>query len=77
MKNNIYNKIVQEYLYYQKEERDLVKERERISAKIDVIHSLLIDLNDALSTCGEHIYEHFVENKPQPESEVNNNADCD
>lgn len=70
--SDLYSRIVQEYLGYKKEQRDLIKERERIMAKLEVIDGILTDLNDALCKCGNHIYEHFEENKPQAEKEIAN-----
>jgi len=58
---DLYNGIVQRYLYWNSEKRKLIQEREKISAKLDVIEEMLIDLNDVLCKCGKHIYEHFEE----------------
>lgn len=63
MSDGIYQKVKQEYLYYENERRTLMQERDRIDAKLDVIEVILTDLNDILCKHGKHIYEHFEESE--------------
>lgn len=68
MQDGMYYKVAQEYHHLNREKRKLIREQERISAKIGVIEGILIDLNDILCKHGNHIYEHF-EKKESQESE--------
>ena len=63
--DGMYYKVTQEYLHLNSEKRALMLERDRISAKIDVIEDILIDINDILCKHGNHIYEHFEEREPE------------
>lgn len=74
--DGIYYKVTQEYLRLNRDKRELMKERDKINAQLEVIEGILIDLNDILCKHGDHIYEHFVETEPQVESEVSD-ADSD
>lgn len=67
--NGMYYKVTQEYHYLNKEKRELMHERDKISAKLEMIEGILNDLNDILCKHGNHIYEHFEKNEPQ-ESEI-------
>ena len=58
---SIYNAVVQHYFSLNAEKRKLVNRRNEISAQIELIEGMLIDLNDILCKHGEHIYEHFEE----------------
>lgn len=61
MKQNLYERITQEYLTLNSDKRKLIQERERISAKLEIVEDMLIALNDILCKHGNHIYEHFEE----------------
>ena len=67
--DKIYYKVTQEYLNLNRKKRDLMRERDNISAKLEIIESILVGLNDILCKHGNHIYEHFEEVEPQ-ESEA-------
>lgn len=73
MENSLYSKVVQEYLSYQAEKRNLLTERNVLNVKIDLLDGILIDLNDILCKHGNHVYEHFVESVESVESEGNEN----
>ena len=62
-KDGMYYMVTQEYFHFIKEKRELVRERDAINAKIEMIEGILIDLNDILCKHGYHIYEHFEERK--------------
>lgn len=47
-KDGMYYKVVQEYLRLNTEKRELMRERDAISAKLGTIDGILIDLNDIL-----------------------------
>ena len=59
--DGMYYKVTQEYFHLKREKRELMSERDRISAKLEMIEGILIDLNDILCKHGNHIYEHFEE----------------
>lgn len=63
MDERLYDRIVQEYLHYEREKRNLTKQRDMITARIDTVDEFLIDLNDVLCKFGEHIYEYFKKNE--------------
>lgn len=63
--DGMYYKVTQEYFYLQREKRELMRERDSISAKLEMIEGILTDLNDILCKHGNHIYEHFEEKEPQ------------
>lgn len=65
--DGMYYKVTQEYLQLNRKKRELMRNRDNINAKLEMIEDLLTDLNDILCKHGNHIYEHFEENKPQPE----------
>lgn len=67
MKQNLYEVITQEYLTLNSDRRKLIQERERISAKIEIVEEILIALNDILCKHGDHIYEHFEEREDKTE----------
>lgn len=60
--NEMYYKVVEEYLHFNREKRELIRERDNISAKLEIIENILDDLDDILCKHGKHIYEHFEEN---------------
>ena len=64
-KDSIYYKVTQEYFHLQREKRELMRERDSISAKLEMIEGILTGLNDILCKHGNHIYEHFEEKEPQ------------
>ena len=61
--NGMYYKVTQEYLNLDAEKRKLMRERDNINAKLEMIEAILIDLNDILCKHGNHIYEHFEESE--------------
>ena len=63
--NGMYYRVTQEYLYLNRKKRELISERDNISAKLELIDEILNDLNNILCKHGNHIYEHFEENEPQ------------
>lgn len=67
--DGMYYKVTQEYIHLNREKRELMNERDRISAKLAMIEGILIDLNDILCKHGDHIYEHFEEREPQESEE--------
>lgn len=67
--DGMYQKVAQEYIHLNTEKRELMRERDNINAKLEMIEGILIDLNDILCKHGNHIYEHFEKNEPQ-ESEI-------
>lgn len=64
-KDDMYYQVAQEYFNFHREKRELMRERDNISAKLEVIEGILTDLNDILCKHGNHIYEHFKEKEPQ------------
>lgn len=60
---SLYHNLTQEYLYYNKEKKKLIQERNKINAQLEVTEKILIDLNDILCKHGNHIYEHFEESE--------------
>lgn len=67
--DGIYCKVTQEYYYLDKRRRELMHERDRIIAKLEMIDEILVDLNDILCKHGNHIYEHFEEKESQESEE--------
>lgn len=67
MKQNLYKAITQEYLTLNSDKRKLIQERERISAKLEIVEDLLIGLNDILCKHGNHICDHFEEREDKTE----------
>lgn len=67
MKQNLYEAIKQEYFTYNSDKIKLIQERDRITAKLEIIEETLIALNDILCKHGTHIYEHFEERKDKTE----------
>ena len=67
MKQSLYEAITQEYLTLNSDKRKLIQERERISAKLEIVEDMLIGLNDILCKHGNHIYEHFEEMEDKTE----------
>jgi len=61
--DGMYYKVTQEYLHLNREKRELMRERDNISAKLEMIEGILVDLNDILCKHGNHIYEHFEESE--------------
>ena len=61
--DGMYYKVTQEYFHFNREKRELMRERDIIIAKIDMIEVILTDLNDILCKHGNHIYEHFEESE--------------
>jgi hypothetical protein len=67
--DGMYYKVTQEYLHFNARKRQLMQERDKINAQLEVIEGVLIDLNDILCKHGNHIYEHFEEREPQESEE--------
>lgn len=67
--DGMYFKIAQEYNLLNREKRELMRKRDNINARIEMIDAILTDLDDILSKHGIHIYEHFEENEPQESEE--------
>lgn len=63
--DGMYYKVTQEYLYLNRRKRELMRERDDIGAKLEMIEEILTDLNDILCKHGTHIYECFEEREPQ------------
>lgn len=63
--DGMYYKVTQEYLHSNAQKRQLMQERDKINARIEVIEAVLIDLDDILCKHGNHIYEHFEEREPR------------
>lgn len=63
--DRMYYKVEQEYFHFHREKRELMRERDNISAKLEMIEVILTDLNDILCEHGNHIYEHFEESEVQ------------
>lgn len=61
--DGMYYKVTQEYLRLNGEKRGLMRERDNINAKLEIIENILLDLNDIL--CKHGIYEHFEENEDE------------
>ena len=61
--DNLYYKLTQEYLRFNAEKRNLMRERDIIVAKLENTESILLDLNEILCKHGKHIYEHFEESE--------------
>ena len=74
--DGMYYKVAQEYLKLKNKKRKLMRERDSINTKIEMIEDILTYLNNILGEHGNHIYEHFEEGEPQEcelqESEDNN-----
>ena len=68
--DGMYYKVTQEYLRLNREKRELMHERDNISAKLNVIEDILIELNDILCKHGNHIYEHFEESAEKESEEI-------
>lgn len=64
---NLYEAMTQEYLALNSYKRKLTQERERISAKLELVENMLKALNDILCQYGNHIYEHFEEKEDKTE----------
>lgn len=67
--DGMYYKVTQEYSQLNGKKRELMRERDNINAKLEIIEDILIGLNDILCKHGNHIYEHFEERKPQESGE--------
>lgn len=65
--DGMYYKVTQEYLRFNAQKRRLIQERDKIDARLEVIEDVLVGLNDILCKHGNHIYEHFEENEPEPQ----------
>lgn len=63
LQDGMYYKVTQEYLQLNGEKRKLMRERDNINAKLEMMEVILIDLNDILCKYGNHIYEHFEESE--------------
>ena len=75
--NGLYYKVTQTYLWCQGEKRKLIRERDKINARLGMLEEIMIDLNDVLCKHGEHIYEHFEEEKKHPYSDLLKEANND
>lgn len=67
--DGMYYKVTQEYFSLNREKRELMRERDNINAKLEMIENILVDLNVILCKHGSHIYEHFEENEQQESEE--------
>lgn len=67
--SKLYEKLVQEYYFYQNEKIKLRKEYELIGTKLEAIEHTLYRLNDILCKSGKHIYEHFEEEEEREEND--------
>lgn len=65
--DGMYYKVTQEYLRLNGEKRKLMRERDGINAKLEIIEDILIGLDGILCKHGNHIYEHFEEGEQQGE----------
>ena len=70
--NGLYYKVTQTYLWCQGEKRKLIRERDKIDARLGMLEEIMIDLNDVLCKHGEHIYE-----KKHPYSDLLKEANND
>ena len=68
--DGMYYKVTQEYLHFNAQKRQLMQDRDKIDARLEVIEGVLIDLNDILCKHGNHIYEHFEESEPRESEET-------
>lgn len=66
--DGMYYKLKEEYHQLNKKKRELMRERDDINAKLEMIEDILVGLDDILCKFGKHIYEHFEE-RDQQESE--------
>lgn len=64
-KDGMYYKVSQEYSELKNKKRKLMRERDIINTKIEIIEDIMITLDDILCKHGNHIYEHFKEGEPQ------------
>lgn len=67
--SDIYDELTKEYFNYQRSKKALIKEREKINAKLDEIEDILIALDGILCKSGNHIYEHFEKLKREEVAE--------
>ena len=63
--DGMYCKVAKEYHYLNGEKRKLMRERDNINAKLEIVDGILNDLDYILCIYGKHIYEHFEENELQ------------
>lgn len=63
--DGMYYRLTQGYHILNKEKRELMSKRDSMNTRIEMINTILDELNDILCTYGKHIYEHFEENEPQ------------
>lgn len=64
-KDGMYYKVSQEYSELKNKKRKLMRERDIINTKIEIIEDIMIALDDILCKHGNHIYEHFKEGETQ------------
>ena len=63
--DGLYYKVTQTYLWCKSEERKLLRERDKIDARLELLGDIMTDLNDILCKHGNHIFEHFEESEDQ------------
>lgn len=68
--DGMYFKVTQEYHQLNRKKRELMRERDDINAKLEMIEDILIGLDGILCKHGNHIYEHFEEREPQESEEA-------
>lgn len=73
--DGMYYKVTQEYNILKREKIELMRKRDNINSKIEMIETILTDLNDILCKHGNHIYEHFEERDSEVSCEVKPNDD--
>lgn len=61
--DGLYYKVKEEYHQLNKKKRELMRQRDDINAKLEMIEDILVGLNDILCKFGKHIYEHFEESE--------------
>lgn len=76
-KDGMYYKVSQEYSELKNKKRKLMRERDIINTKIEIIEDILVALDDILCKHGSHIYEHFREGETQePEPKESEASDA-
>ena len=76
-KDGMYYKLAQEYLELKGKKIKLMRERDSINTKIEIIEDIMIALDSILCKHGNHIYEHFKEGETQePELQESEASDA-
>lgn len=68
--DGMYYKLSKEYYHLDGMKRKLMRERDKISARLEEVEGVLIDLNDILCKHGKHVYEHFEEDREAKEKVI-------